>query len=45
VAVVLTHGPTSSGGVRPYRTTPTQSTQLWCVRNVGLWGVRLGKNA
>src|SRR5438046_10742175 len=34
VAVVLIHGPTSSGGVRPHRTTPTRSAQLWWARNV-----------
>src|SRR6266480_4416162 len=34
VAVWLTHGPTSSGGVRHYRTTPTRSAQLWRARNV-----------
>jgi len=34
VAVVLIHGPTSSGGVRHHRTTPTRSAQLWCARNV-----------
>src|SRR2546427_4094797 len=33
VAVVLVHGPTSSGGVRHYRTTPTRSAQLWRARN------------
>src|SRR5437870_12016091 len=34
VAVVLIHGPTSSGGVRHYRTTPTRFAQLWRARNV-----------
>jgi len=34
VAVVLLHGPTSSGGVRLHRTTPMRSAQLWWGRNV-----------
>src|SRR5207253_4660326 len=34
VAVVLLHGPTSSGGVRPHRTTPIRAAQLWWARNV-----------
>src|SRR5438132_6413383 len=33
VAVVLIHGPTSSGGVRHYRTMATRSAQLWWARN------------
>ncbi len=33
VAVVLLHGPTSSGGVRHYRTMATRSAQLWWARN------------
>ena len=33
VAVVLLHGPTSSGGVRHHRTTSSRSAQLWWARN------------
>src|SRR5256885_5258573 len=39
VAVVLIHGPTSSGGVRHYRTTPTRFAQLWRARNVADYSV------
>src|SRR2546422_759970 len=42
VAVVLIHGPTSSGGVRHYRMTPARSAQLWWARNASLLGTSFG---